>query len=103
MTVADRLSEVAAAAGVGALAGLAGTTAMTISSTAEAKLRGRTAPTAAPTAAVVGTVLSMVNEGNIILEGHATVITWVQVAVNYAVPYLVASIGWLSARRTDNQ
>lgn len=41
MRLTDRLSEVAAAAGVGAAAGLAGTAAMTISSTVEAKLRGR--------------------------------------------------------------
>lgn len=41
MSVTDTLTDVAAAAGVGALAGLAGTAAMTISSTVEAKLRGR--------------------------------------------------------------
>lgn len=43
MKVTDRLSGLAAAAGVGALAGLAGTAAMTVSSTLEAKLRGRPA------------------------------------------------------------
>lgn len=62
-------------------------------------LRGRTAGTAAPTAAVVGTVLSSVNQGHVIVGGHATGLTWVQVAVNYAVPYVVASVGYLSARR----
>lgn len=41
MGLAKTLSDVAASAGVGALAGFAGTAAMTISSTAEAKLRGR--------------------------------------------------------------
>jgi len=66
-------------------------------------LRGRTAYTAGPTAAVVGTVLSMVNQGNIILEGHATMNTWARVTVNYVVPYLVSSIGWLSARRKHNR
>lgn len=66
-------------------------------------LRGRTAYTAGPTAAVVGTVLSLVNQGNIILEGHATMTTWVRIIVNYVVPYFVSSIGWLSARRTYNR
>ncbi|MDQ3901716.1 MAG: hypothetical protein M3319_15185 [Actinomycetota bacterium] len=47
-------------------------------------------------------MLSLVNQGNIILEGQATVITWVRVTVNY-VPYLVSSIGSLSARRTLNR
>jgi len=46
---------------------------------------------------VVGTVLSLVNQGSIILKGHATMSTWVRVAVNYVVPYLVSSIGWLFA------
>jgi hypothetical protein len=38
---AETLTELAAAAGVGALAGVVGTAAMTVSSTVEAKLRGR--------------------------------------------------------------
>jgi len=61
-------------------------------------LRGRTAGTAAPVAAVVGTVLSAVNQGDMLLAGGG-VLTWVRVAVNYAVPFCVASIGFLSARR----
>ncbi|GAA4890443.1 nitrate/nitrite transporter NrtS [Pseudonocardia sp. C8] len=63
-------------------------------------LKGRTVRTAAPTAAVVGTVLSAVNQGAVIAGGYATGITWVQVAVNYAVPFTVASIGYLCACRT---
>ena len=34
-------------------------------------VRGHTATTAGPTAAVVGTVLSAVNQGGVILGGHA--------------------------------
>lgn len=41
MRLTDTLGNVAACAGIGALAGFAGTAAMTVSSTAEAKLRGR--------------------------------------------------------------
>lgn len=41
MSVTDSLTDVAAAVGVGALAGLVGTAAMTVSSTVEARLRGR--------------------------------------------------------------
>ena len=50
-------------------------------------------------AAVVGTVLSLVNQGSVIVGGAATPGTWVRVAVNYVVPFLVASIGYLSGRR----
>ena len=50
-------------------------------------------------AIVVGTVLSAVNQGNVIVDGHATTATWIRVAVNYAVPFCVASIGFLGACR----
>lgn len=62
-------------------------------------LGGRTARTAAPVAAVVGTVLSAVNQGDVLLGGDAGPSTWVRVGVNYRVPFLVASFGFLSARR----
>ena len=61
--------------------------------------RGRTARKALPVAAIVGTVLSLVNQGCVIVGGTATASTWVRVAVNYAVPFLVASVGYLSGRR----
>ncbi|WP_245975493.1 class I SAM-dependent methyltransferase [Amycolatopsis palatopharyngis] len=61
--------------------------------------RGRTARTAVPVAVVVGTVLSLVNQGTVIVEGTADTGTWARVAVNYAVPFVVASIGFLLARR----
>ncbi len=62
-------------------------------------LRGRTVQTAAPVSAVVGTVLSAVNQGEILLGGVAGPATWVRIGVNYLVPFLVASYGFLSARR----
>ncbi len=62
-------------------------------------LRGRTARTAAPVAAVVGTVLSAVNQGDVLVSGAAGGSTWIRIAVNYLVPFLVASFGFLSARR----
>ncbi len=62
-------------------------------------LRGRTVRTATPVSAVVGTVLSAVNQGEILLGGVAGPATWVRIGVNYLVPFLVASYGFLSARR----
>jgi hypothetical protein len=62
-------------------------------------LRGRTAHTAGPIAAVVGTVLSLVNQGDVIISGQANASTWVRIAVNYLVPFIVASVAYLSACR----
>jgi hypothetical protein len=50
-------------------------------------------------AAVVGTVLSAVNQGSVISGGDATPATWARVGVNYLVPFLVSSVGFLSACR----
>ena len=61
--------------------------------------RGATLRTAAPIAIIVGTVLSLVNQLQVVLDGEASWATWVRIAVNYAVPYTVASVGFLSACR----
>jgi hypothetical protein len=50
-------------------------------------------------ALVVGTLLSLINQGSVILGGHATVVTWVRVGLNYLVPFCVSSLGYLSATR----
>lgn len=52
-----------------------------------------------PVALVVGVLLSAVNQGSIIVAGQAGVATWVRVGVNFAVPFMVASVGFLSAAR----
>ena len=62
-------------------------------------LQGITFRTASRVSLVVGTILSTVNQGSVITGGHANVATWVRVAVNYVVPFTVASIGYLSPFR----
>ncbi|MFL6145023.1 MAG: nitrate/nitrite transporter NrtS [Labedaea sp.] len=62
-------------------------------------LRGRTARTAGPIAAIVGTVLSIVNQGGVVLSGEATSLTWIRIVINYVVPFTVASVAYLSACR----
>ena len=62
-------------------------------------LRGVTVPTAGRAALVVGTVVSALSQGATIVDGTATWLTWLLVGVNYSVPFVVASIGFLSARR----
>jgi hypothetical protein len=61
--------------------------------------RGVTVRAAARTALVVGTLLSAVNQGAIVWSGEATLGTWARVAFNYAVPFVVASVGFLAACR----
>jgi hypothetical protein len=50
-------------------------------------------------AAVVGTLLSLINQGSVIFGGDATAATWVRVGLNYVVPFCVSSLGFLSATR----
>ena len=52
-----------------------------------------------PTAAVVGTVLSLINQATVIFGGHATGATWIRVGLNYLVPFLVSSFGFYSSQR----
>ncbi|MEM8618707.1 MAG: nitrate/nitrite transporter NrtS [Actinomycetota bacterium] len=62
-------------------------------------LRGVTFTTCARIALVVGTMLSVINQGAVILDGDATVMTWVRVGFNYLVPFVVSSIGYLAPFR----
>jgi hypothetical protein len=62
-------------------------------------LRGVTVPTSSRIAAVVGTWLSLINQGSAILHGDPP---WEKVVVNYATPFLVSSLGFLAARRRRN-
>lgn len=61
--------------------------------------RGVTVRPCVPVAAVVGCVLSAINEGSQIVAGSAGWPTWVRVGFNFVVPFLVASYGFLTAAR----
>jgi hypothetical protein len=62
-------------------------------------LRGATVHAAWRIALVVGTVLTLVNQGGVIGAGDATAATWLRTAVNYCVPFVVSSLGYLLASR----
>ncbi len=66
-------------------------------------LRGVTFPTASRVSAIVGTLLSAVNQGSVIVAGHANAVTALRVIVNYAVPYTVASVGYLAPFRERSE
>lgn len=48
---------------------------------------------------MVGCVLSAINEGTQIAAGHTGWETWARVGLNFVVPFLVASYGYLTAAR----
>jgi len=50
-------------------------------------------------AVVVGTVLFAINQLDIVLEGRATSVTWLKIALTYLVPFLVSNYGVLTASR----
>jgi len=51
------------------------------------------------TALVVGTLLSAINEGYLVARGDVDAVTWVRIAANYLIPFVVANVGVLSATR----
>ncbi len=50
---------------------------------------------AAIVAAIVGTVLTLINQGDTLMSGHG--LNWAKVALTYCVPYLVNTHGAVSA------
>lgn len=63
-------------------------------------LRGATLKTCIPVAVVVGSVLSVVNEGDIVASGMADGRVVVKVVVNLLIPFLSSSTGALLTLRT---
>ncbi len=62
-------------------------------------IRGVTFRTCARLALIVGTILTLVNQGAVIIGGDPSVATWLRVGVNYLVPFVVSSIGYLAPFR----
>jgi hypothetical protein len=59
-------------------------------------------PDRVPSPLVVGTLLSIVNQVAILIADDATVATAVRIGVNYLVPFLVASVGYLTRFRSSS-
>ena len=50
-------------------------------------------------ALVVGLILTAVNQLQVILDGHATLATWLRCAANFVIPFVVSNLGILAGRR----
>jgi hypothetical protein len=49
-------------------------------------------------ALVVGTLLTLINQLDVILRGDATGLTWVKAGLNYCVPFVVSNLGLLAGK-----
>jgi hypothetical protein len=50
-------------------------------------------------AAVVGLVLTGINEGDVLLRGHLSAAIGVKIALNFVVPFVVSNLGVLAGTR----
>jgi hypothetical protein len=51
-------------------------------------------------ALVVGTILTLINQADVIVRGNATGLTVVKVCLNFVVPFIVSNLGVLTGSRT---
>ena len=52
-------------------------------------------------ALVVGIVLTLINQADVILGGNATAATWVKTGLNFCVPFVVSNLGLLAGKRAE--
>jgi hypothetical protein len=52
-------------------------------------------------ALVVGTILTLINQADVIIGGDAKTFTWVKVGLNYCVPFVVSNLGLLAGKRAE--
>lgn len=63
--------------------------------------RRGTVRTCGPVALLVGTILTTVNQGGILLHGRAGAADVARVAANFVIPYCVSSYGLLARNRAE--
>jgi hypothetical protein len=52
-------------------------------------------------ALVVGTILTLINQVDVIVRGDATAVTWIKAGLNYCVPFIVSNLGLLAGKRAE--
>ena len=56
-----------------------------------------------PIALVVGVVLTLINQLDVLVAGRATTLTAVKIGLNFCVPFVVSNLGLLAGRRSPSQ
>ncbi|MBA3736221.1 MAG: nitrate/nitrite transporter NrtS [Actinobacteria bacterium] len=51
-------------------------------------------------ALIVGCVLTLINQGDVLIAGHATARTAVKIVLNFCVPFVVSNLGVITGSRT---
>ena len=51
-------------------------------------------------ALIVGCVLTLINQGDVLVEGRATAGTAVKIVLNFCVPFIVSNLGVITGSRT---
>jgi hypothetical protein len=54
-------------------------------------------------ALVVGAILTLINQVDVIAGGDATGLTWVKVGLNFCVPFVVSNLGLLAGKRAERE
>jgi hypothetical protein len=54
-------------------------------------------------ALVVGVVLTVINQGDVIIGGDASMATWIKVVLNFCVPFVVSNLGLLAGKRAERR
>ncbi len=54
-------------------------------------------------ALIVGFVLTVINQLDVILKGDATALTGVKIVLNFCVPFVVSNLGVMAATRTARE
>jgi hypothetical protein len=52
-------------------------------------------------ALVVGLILTLINQADVIIRGDATGLTWIKIALNFCVPFVVSNLGLLAGKRAE--
>jgi hypothetical protein len=52
-------------------------------------------------ALVVGTILTLINQLDVIVKGDANTLTWIKCGLNYCVPFIVSNLGLLAGKRAE--
>jgi len=50
---------------------------------------------------VVGTILTVINQLDVIVKGDADTLTWIKCGLNYCVPFIVSNLGLLAGKRAE--
>lgn len=52
-------------------------------------------------ALIVGAILTLINQADVIAGGDATGLTWAKVAANFVVPFIISNLGLLAGKRAE--